>query len=46
MSTQLYLMGGLVETRVLSERDLRQLQDVKTMRREARAARRGAHADR
>ena len=44
MSTQLYLLGGLVETRVLSERDLRQLRDVKTMRREARAARRGAHA--
>ena len=44
MSTQLYLLGGLVETRVLSDRDLRQLRDVKTMRREARAARRGAHA--
>ncbi len=46
MSTQLYLLGGLVETRVLSDRDLRQLRDVKTMRREARAARRGAHARR
>ena len=46
MSTQLYLWGGLVETRVLSDRDLRQLREVKTMRREARAARRGAHAQR
>ena len=46
MSTQLYLLGGLVEARVRPDRDLRQLRDVKTMRREARAARRGAHASR
>ena len=46
MSTQLYLMGGLVEARVRPDRDLRQLRDVKAMRREARAARRGEHARR
>ena len=46
MSTQLYLLGGLVEARVRPDRDLRQLRDVKMMRREARAARRGAHASR
>ena len=46
MSTQLYLLGGLVGSRVRSDRDLRQLRDVKEMRREARAARRGAHAHR
>ena len=46
MSTQLYLMGGLVEGRVPSDRDLRQLRDVKTMRREARAAPPRRHADR
>jgi hypothetical protein len=46
MSTQLYLLGGLVEARVRPDRDLRQLRDVKTMRREARAARRGARARR
>lgn len=40
MSTQMYLMGGLVESRVLSDRDLRQLRDVKAMRREERRARR------
>ena len=40
MSTQLYLMGGLVEGRVRSDRDLRQLRDVKAFRREARRERR------
>ena len=46
MNTQLYLMGGLVEARVLSDRDLRQLRVVKSMRREARANRRSEHARR
>jgi hypothetical protein len=46
MNTQMYLMGGLVEARVRSDRDLRQLRVVKAMRREARASRRGAHAHR
>ena len=46
MNTQLYLMGGLVEGRVPSDRDVRQLREVKSMRREARATRRGAHARR
>ena len=40
MSTQMYLMGGLVESRVLSDRDLRQLRDVKAIRREQRRERR------
>ncbi len=42
MNTQLYLMGGLVEARVRSDRDLRQLRVVKTLRRQARASRRSA----
>jgi hypothetical protein len=42
MNTQLYLMGGLVEARVLSDRDLRQIRDARMMRRDARAARRAA----
>ena len=46
MNTQLYLMGGLVEARVLSDRDLRQLRVVKSMRREARESRRAAHTHR
>ena len=46
MNTQLYLMGGLVEARVLSDRDLRQLRVVKSLRREARAHRRAEHARR
>ncbi|HEY3531196.1 MAG TPA: hypothetical protein VGK78_18785 [Nocardioides sp.] len=40
MSTQMYLMGGLVESRVPSDRDLTHLRAVRTIRREARAARR------
>ena len=40
MSTQMYLMGGLVESRVPSDRDLMHLRAVRTIRREARAARR------
>jgi hypothetical protein len=40
MSTQMYLMGGLVEARVPSDRDLRHLRAVKDDRRKARAARR------
>jgi hypothetical protein len=43
MSTQLYLMGGLVEARVLSDRDLRHLRVVKDDRRKARDARRALH---
>ncbi len=42
MNTQLYLMGGLVEARVRSDRDLDQLRTAQTMRRDARAARRSA----
>ncbi|HEX3223449.1 MAG TPA: hypothetical protein VHR35_12850 [Nocardioides sp.] len=44
MTTQLYLMGGLVEGRVPSDRDLRQLRAVKNDRRAARAARRSYRA--
>jgi hypothetical protein len=33
-------MGGLVEGRVLSDRELRQVRDAKAMRREARRRRR------
>jgi hypothetical protein len=40
MSTQLYLMGGLVESRVPTDRELTHLRAVQTIRREARAARR------
>jgi hypothetical protein len=40
MSTQMYLMGGLVEGRVPTDRELTHLRAVRTMRREARAARR------
>lgn len=40
MSTQMYLMGGLVEARVPSDRDLRHLRAVKDDRRKARDARR------
>jgi hypothetical protein len=46
MSTQLYLMGGLVEGRVLSDRDLGHLRAVRDIRREARAARRTRRAQR
>ena len=40
MNTQMYLMGGPVEGRVLSDRDRDHLRAVRTIRREARAARR------
>ncbi|MDX6360237.1 MAG: hypothetical protein QOH37_3291 [Nocardioidaceae bacterium] len=40
MNTQLYLMGGLVEGRIQSDRDLEQSRTARTMRRDARAARR------
>jgi hypothetical protein len=43
MNTQLYLMGGLLEGRVQSDRDLRHLRTARSMRRDARAARRLAH---
>jgi hypothetical protein len=43
MSTQLYLMGDLVESRVRSVRDLSHLRAARLARREARAARRLAH---
>jgi hypothetical protein len=43
MSTQMYLMGGVVEARVRSDRDLRQLRAVKDERRKARDARRAQH---
>ncbi len=43
MSTQMYLMGGLVEGRVPSDRDMRQLRVVKDDRRKAREARRAQH---
>jgi hypothetical protein len=40
MTTQMYLMGGLVEGRVRTDRDLAHLRAVRTIRREERAARR------
>jgi hypothetical protein len=40
MNTQMYLMGGLVEGRVPSDRDLSHLRAVRIIRREERAARR------
>jgi hypothetical protein len=40
MSTQMYLMGGLVEARVPSDRELSHLRAVRQLRREERAARR------
>jgi hypothetical protein len=40
MNTQLYLMGGLVEGRIQSARDLEQSRTARAMRRDARAARR------
>jgi hypothetical protein len=43
MSTQLYLMGGLVEGRVLSDRELSQLRTARLARRELRAERRAKH---
>jgi hypothetical protein len=46
MTTQLYLMGGLVEGRVPSDRDLSQLRDARSARREARATRRTRRAQR
>jgi hypothetical protein len=46
MSTQMYLMGGLAEGRVLSDRDLTHLRVVHDIRREARAARRARRSQR
>lgn len=43
MNTQLYLMGGLVEGRIQSDRDLEQSRTARAIRREARAARRLQH---
>jgi hypothetical protein len=40
MNTQLYLLGGLVEGRRRSDRDLRHLRTARAMRRAARAERR------
>jgi hypothetical protein len=40
MSTQLYLMGGLLEGRVRSDRDLSHLRAARLARRELRAERR------
>ena len=40
MSTQMYLMGGLVESRVPSARDARHLRAANSDRKAARAARR------
>jgi hypothetical protein len=40
MNTQLYLMGGVLEGRTPSDRDLRHLRTARRMRREARAERR------
>jgi hypothetical protein len=44
MSTQMYLMGGLVEGRVPSGRDQRHLRAAKDARKEARAERRAHRA--
>jgi hypothetical protein len=44
MSTQMYLMGGLVEGRVPSSRDQRHLRAAKDARKEARAERRAHRA--
>jgi hypothetical protein len=43
MNTQLYLMGGILEGRVRSDRELHHLRTARTMRRDARAARRRTH---
>jgi hypothetical protein len=40
MNTQMYLMGGLLEGRVLSDRDREHLRTVRSIRREARVERR------
>jgi hypothetical protein len=40
MNTLLYLMGGLLEGRTRSDRDLRHLRAARAMRRDARAQRR------
>jgi hypothetical protein len=40
MSTQMYLMGGLVEGRVPTDRELSHLRAVREIRREARGRRR------
>jgi hypothetical protein len=44
MTTQMYLMGGLVEGRVPSSRDLRHLRAAKDARRQERAERRARRA--
>ncbi len=46
MTTQMYLMGGLVEGRHLPDRDLQQLREAKAGRRRAREERRGRRAPR
>ena len=46
MTTQLYLMGRLMDGRVLTHRELTQLRAVRATRREARAERRARHARR
>ncbi len=46
MSTQMYLMGGLVEGRVPTDRELSHLRAVRTIRREAREQRRTRRARR
>jgi hypothetical protein len=43
MITQLYLMGGLVEGRILSDRDRDQTRTARAVRRNSRTARRLAH---
>lgn len=43
MNTQLYLMGGLVEGRVRSDRDLNQTRVATDLRRNRRVQRRLAH---
>jgi hypothetical protein len=46
MSTQLYLMGGLADGRVPTDRELTHLRAVRTIRREARDARRSRRTSR
>jgi hypothetical protein len=43
MNTQLYLLGGLVEGRIRSDRDLHQLRTARMQRRSARVQSRLAH---
>jgi hypothetical protein len=46
MSTQMYLMGGLAEGRVPTDRELTHLRAVADLRRETRAARRARRTTR